>query len=190
MGEVNISKDNYEQIPVTQACCRDFLWKRVTIDKAFIFFDVNWREFSQNYLGHYCISFLKNYDSSCIFRWGYLSLQSITDKTAAMASSPDLVQYIADQCSGAGEIVSRKMFGDYGIYCDGKIFGLVCDDNLFIKPTEAGRKMLRSIELRPPYDSAKPYYYIADIDDAEYLSDLVRATCTDLPAPKPKRKKK
>ena len=45
-----------------------------------------------------------------------------------MASNEDFVQYIADQCGGAGEIVTKKMFGDYGIYCDGKIFGLICDD--------------------------------------------------------------
>ena len=47
-----------------------------------------------------------------------------------MASNPSFVQYIADQCSGAGEIITKKMFGDYGIYCDGKIFGLICDDCL------------------------------------------------------------
>ena len=47
-----------------------------------------------------------------------------------MASSIDFVQYIVDQCSKAGDIVAKKMFGDYGIYCDGKIFGLICDDKL------------------------------------------------------------
>ena len=31
-----------------------------------------------------------------------------------MASNADFVQYIADQCGGAGEIVAKKMFGDYG----------------------------------------------------------------------------
>ena len=56
-----------------------------------------------------------------------------------MASHADFVQYIADQCSGAGEIVTKKMFGDYGIYCNGKIFGLICDDCFYLKPTEAGR---------------------------------------------------
>ena len=45
-----------------------------------------------------------------------------------MASSTDFVQFITDQCAGAGDITTRKMFGDYGIYCDGKIFGLICDD--------------------------------------------------------------
>ena len=50
-----------------------------------------------------------------------------------MACRAEYVQYIADQCSDAGEITVRKMFGDYGIYLDGKIFGLICDDQLFIK---------------------------------------------------------
>ncbi|MBQ5461233.1 MAG: TfoX/Sxy family protein [Bacteroidaceae bacterium] len=105
-----------------------------------------------------------------------------------MACNADFVQYVADQCSGAGEIVTKKMFGDYGIYCNGVIFGLICDDHLFVKPTEAGRALLRCIDLRPPYDGAKDYFYIADVDDRHYLSELVSATCKALPKPKSKRK--
>ena len=105
-----------------------------------------------------------------------------------MASSTDFVQYIADQCSGAGEIVTRKMFGDYGIYCNGKIFGLICDDAFYLKPTEAGRKLLRTINMRPPYEGAKDYFFIADVDDHDYLSLLVRESCKELPEPKPKKK--
>lgn len=106
-----------------------------------------------------------------------------------MASNADFVQYIADQCSGAGEIVVRKMFGDYGIYCDGKIFGLICDNGFYLKPTDAVRGMLREVALRPPYDGAKDYFYITDIDDRDYLSALVRETCKALPEPRPKKKK-
>ena len=106
-----------------------------------------------------------------------------------MACNQDFVQYIADQCSEAGEITVRKMFGDYGIYCNGKIFGLICDDRLYLKLTEAGRKLLRSEKLRPPYDGAKNYFYIADVDDRRYLSSLVRATYEELPEPKPNKKK-
>lgn len=104
-----------------------------------------------------------------------------------MASSSDLVQYIADQCSGAGTIAVRKMFGDYGIYCDGKIFGLICDNRLYVKPTEAGRKVLKKETLQPPYDGAKPHFLIDEIDDREYLSCLVRETCRELPMPKPRK---
>ena len=105
-----------------------------------------------------------------------------------MASNLDFVEYIADQCAGAGEITVRKMFGDYGIYCDGKIFGLICDDNFYVKPTKAGKAMLRSVDMRPPYDGAKEYFYIADVDDRDYLSSLVSETCKELPMPKPKKK--
>ena len=105
-----------------------------------------------------------------------------------MASSPDFVQYIADQCAGAGEIVTKKMFGDYGIYCDGKIFGLICDDAFYLKPTDAVRLLLHTVDLRPPYDGAKDYFFIEDIDDRDYLKMLVVETCKVLPAPKPKKK--
>ena len=62
-----------------------------------------------------------------------------------MASQLDYVQYVADQAAGAGVITFRKMFGDYGIYCDGKIFGLICDDRFFVKPTQAGATLLLSL---------------------------------------------
>jgi len=106
-----------------------------------------------------------------------------------MASSPDFVQYIADQCARAGEITVKKMFGDYGIYCDGKIFGLICDDSLYLKPTDAVKPLLRVVELRPPYDGARDYYLIADVDDRDYLTTLVGETCKALPEPKPRKKR-
>ena len=106
-----------------------------------------------------------------------------------MASSSDFVQYIADQCSGAGEITVKKMFGDYGIYCDGKIIGLICDDCFYLKPTELVRGLLRVVDMRPPYEGAKDYFYIADVDDRDYLSQIVRETCKTLPEPKPKKRR-
>lgn len=106
-----------------------------------------------------------------------------------MACNPDLVQYIADQCADAGDISFKKMFGDYGIYCTGLLFGLVCDNCLYVKPTQAGREILPDVEMRPPYEGAKDYLYISDFDDKDLLSRLVKATCTDLlKTTKPKRR--
>jgi TfoX/Sxy family transcriptional regulator of competence genes len=59
-----------------------------------------------------------------------------------MASNQKFVDFITDQIRGAGDIVAKKMFGEYGIYSDGKIFGLICDNKLFIKPTPSGRKFI------------------------------------------------
>lgn len=104
-----------------------------------------------------------------------------------MASNPEYVQYIADQLSAAGEITYRKMFGDYGMYLDGKIFALICDDQFFVKITKAGRKLRPDLEEAPPYEGAKNYLLVEDIDDREALTELVTATCEELPAPKPKK---
>lgn len=105
-----------------------------------------------------------------------------------MASSPDLVQYISDQCSGAGVIDIKKMMGDYCIYCNGVLFGLICDNNLYVKVTEQGKAVLRELELRPPYPGAKNHFYISDIDDSDYLAALIKATIPALPLPKSRKK--
>ena len=97
-----------------------------------------------------------------------------------MACNKDLVQYIADQCADAGTITTKRMFGDYGIYCNGKIFGLICDDKLYVKQTEDGRKMLLTKVSCPPYEGARDYFLIREIDDHGYLGSLVRATCQAL----------
>lgn len=107
-----------------------------------------------------------------------------------MSCSAEFVQYIVDQCSGAGNIRVQKMFGDYGIYLDDKIFGLICDDQFFVKITEAGKKRMPGLEKAAPYEGAKEQFLISDVDDREKLADFVRVTCEELPAPKPKKKRK
>lgn len=62
---------------------------------------------------------------------------------------------IGSRGSDAGEITVRKMMGDYCIYCDGIIFGLICDDNLYVKITDAGREVVKEVVICPPYEGAK-----------------------------------
>lgn len=106
-----------------------------------------------------------------------------------MACNADFVQYVVEQCADAGEIVAKKMFGDYGIYCDGLLFGLICDNCLYVKPTDVGKTMLQEEILRAPYDGAKPYFFVRDIDDRTFLSCLVKVTCDSLLESKLKGKK-
>ncbi|HUS26062.1 MAG TPA: TfoX/Sxy family protein [Nevskiaceae bacterium] len=105
-----------------------------------------------------------------------------------MASDQKTVDYITEQMSTAGHIRSRKMFGEYAIYCDDKVIALVCDNQLFLKITEPGRTIVRSQTLAPPYPGAKDSFLIdnEDWDDARYLSQLVRVTADALPVPKKK----
>jgi len=106
-----------------------------------------------------------------------------------MASSIEFVEFIAGQLQEAGDITYRKMFGEYGIYCNGKIFGVICDSQLFLKITEAGRKLCPDLLEAPPYEGAKNYFLVEDVQDGEMLRALVTETCRELPEPKPKKRK-
>ena len=109
-----------------------------------------------------------------------------------MSSQQKTVDYILEQSAGAGMMTAKKMFGEYGLYCDGKIVALICDDQLFIKPSQAGRDYLGEVTDGEPFPGAKPYFLIEGDrwDDADWLAGLVKATADDLPAPKPKKAKK
>lgn len=97
---------------------------------------------------------------------------------------------MVDQIENAGQISFKHMFGEFGIYSEGKIFGLVCDNKLFIKPTEAGRSFIKNPVEAPPYPGAKNSFLIEDkLEDREWLSELVRVSVKELPEPKPKKKK-
>jgi len=107
-----------------------------------------------------------------------------------MASNLEFVEFIVDQIENAGVITYKKMFGEYAIYSDGKIFALVCDNQLFIKPTEGGRSFIGDVVEAPPYPGAKLSFLIGDkIDDREWISDLIRITVNELPEPKSKKMK-
>ena len=106
-----------------------------------------------------------------------------------LASDKEFVEFIVDQIVNVGTITYRKMFGEYAIYCNGKIVALVSDNQLFVKPTESGRAYIENVIEAPPYPGAKPYFLIeAQFEDSEWISNLIRLTAKELPEPKPQKK--
>lgn len=105
-----------------------------------------------------------------------------------MATKASTIEFLADQISQAGEIRYRKMFGEYALYCNEKVVAFVCDDSLFIKPTESGYKFLDESYGAPPYPGAKNYLKVPEDrwDDHEWLTDFVKATADSLPPQKNK----
>lgn len=107
-----------------------------------------------------------------------------------MASDQKFVDFVLEQIQNVGNITVKKMFGEYGIYADEKMFGVICDNKLFIKPTAGGKVFINDVVEAPPYPGAKPSFLIEDkIDDKDWLSELVRISVRELPASKPKKKK-
>jgi TfoX/Sxy family transcriptional regulator of competence genes len=104
-----------------------------------------------------------------------------------MATDREFIEFVVDQLGEAGPITSRKMFGEYCVYADQKVIALVCDNRLFMKPTEAGRAYAGDVVEAPPYPGAKPYFLIEGaLEDREWVSGLARITAANLPAPVPK----
>jgi TfoX/Sxy family transcriptional regulator of competence genes len=109
-----------------------------------------------------------------------------------MPTQQRTIDYLIEQAASVAALSVKPMFGEYGVYVDGKMIGSVCDDQLFLKPTAAGRVHAEPVSDAPPYPGAKPHLLIdADRwDDAEWLGKLMRVTAAELPAPKPRKAKR
>ena len=107
-----------------------------------------------------------------------------------MSNDPDFIQYVCDQVSDDCEVCYRHMFGGTTLYSKGKVVALICDNQLFVKPTEAGRAYIGNVTEAPAYEGSKDFFLIEDsIDDSDWLTELIRRTEHELPKPRPGKKK-
>ncbi len=107
-----------------------------------------------------------------------------------MGTEIQTAEFIVDQLAPL-DVRVHPMFGEYALYCDEKVVGFICDNTLFVKPTDAGGAIKPDLPLGKPYPGAKDYLQIAGdrIENREWLQRLIRATADVLPAPKPKQPK-
>jgi DNA transformation protein and related proteins len=104
-----------------------------------------------------------------------------------VGSKPQNLDFVLEQLSVDG-VSARKMFGEYAIYVRDKVVALFCDDQLFVKPTNAGRAFIGAVTERAPYPGAKPWLLVTGdrCEDGEWLSELITITASELPPPKKK----
>ena len=103
-----------------------------------------------------------------------------------MASSKEYLNFILEQLSGLEDITHRAMMGEYVLYYRGKVFGGIYDDRFLVKPTKSAIAMMPDAEMELPYEGAKEMILVNDVDNREFLRELVETMYEDLPAPKKK----
>jgi TfoX/Sxy family transcriptional regulator of competence genes len=104
-----------------------------------------------------------------------------------MATKADFIEYVREQLAGAGAVSFRRMFGEYAVYLDERVVALVCDNQLFVKPTAGGRAFLGTVTEAPPYPGASRYFLVDEaLESPQEVAQLIRITARELPAPKPK----
>ena len=107
-----------------------------------------------------------------------------------MASTKEYLEFVLEQLRDVEDITYRAMMGEYIIYCRGKIIGGIYDDRFLVKPVPSAKRLMPEAPFELPYEGAKEMLPVENIDDSEFLSELVYAMLDELPAPKPKKKKK
>jgi len=104
-----------------------------------------------------------------------------------MASSKEYLDFILEQLSDLNEVSYRAMMGEYIIYYRGKIVGGIYDDRFLVKPTKSAVAMMPNANMELPYDGAKEMLLVDDVDNKEFLRELLEAMHSELPAPKKKK---
>ena len=106
-----------------------------------------------------------------------------------MASSKEYLDYVLEQLSGLEDIAYKAMMGEYILYYCGKIVGGIYDDRFLVKDVPAARKMMPDADLELPYEGAKEMLLVDNVENREFLKELLDSMYPELPAPKPKKKK-
>ena len=104
-----------------------------------------------------------------------------------MASSKEYLDFVLEQLSEMDDISYKAMMGEYIIYYRGKIVGGVYDDRFLVKPVKAAKDMMPEAELELPYEGAKEMLLVDNIENKEFLRELLEGMYGELPAPKKKK---
>ena len=105
-----------------------------------------------------------------------------------MSSSKDYLEYIFEQLSDLEDISYRAMMGEYIIYYRGKIIGGIYDDRFLVKPVKSAMAMMPDASMELPYEGAKEMILVDDVEDRDFLSELLESMYDELPAHKKKGK--
>ena len=104
-----------------------------------------------------------------------------------MASGKEYLDFILEQLSGLENVTYRAMMGEYIIYYRGKIVGGIYDDRFLVKPTKSALEMMPDADREIPYEGAKEMLLVDNVDNREFLAELLTAMYEELPAPKKKK---
>lgn len=105
-----------------------------------------------------------------------------------MATDREFLDYVAEQIDLGGRLTHKRLFGEFALYVDEKVVAFVCDNSVFIKPSQAVARLAPDLPQRPPYPGASNYP-VADelLDDSDAIRRLILETALLMPEPKAKK---
>ncbi len=128
----------------------------------------------------------KKYSRELLDKYQDIIILSRRKVETDMASTKEYLDFVLEQLSELDEISYRAMMGEYILYYRGRVFGGIYDDRLLVKPVPAAVNLMPDATMELPYDGAKEMILVDDVDNREFLCELVEAMYEELPAPKKK----
>ena len=109
-----------------------------------------------------------------------------------MATQKETVEFVLEKLRHSKTFSARAMFGEYALYAKGKVVGLICDDQLFVKIVPASKDLESICDKSAPYPGAKPHYLVEEhqFSTPTSLPEILLAISKSLPTKKAKAKKK
>ena len=104
-----------------------------------------------------------------------------------MASSKEYLDFILEQLSELDDVSHRAMMGEYIVYYRGKVLGGIYDDRFLVKPTKSAAAMMPNADVELPYDGVKEMLLVDNVDNKDFLRELLEAMYAELPVPKKKK---
>jgi TfoX/Sxy family transcriptional regulator of competence genes len=120
-------------------------------------------------------------------RSGSAFLPGLFSRRMIMASSKEYLDFILEQLSGVDGITHKQMMGEYILYMNGRIIGGIYDDRFLVKPTKSAKAMMPDADMELPYEGAKEMLLVDNVDNGDFLTQLLTAVYDELPAPKTKK---
>ncbi len=79
------------------------------------------------------------------------------------------------------------MMDEFILYYRGKIVGGIYDDRFLVKPTKSVLERMPDADREIPYEGAREMLLVDNVDNREFLTELLTSMYDELPKPKKKK---
>ena len=98
-----------------------------------------------------------------------------------MATTKEYHDYIIECLNKAGQVTSKKMMGEYCLYCYGTLFGGIYDNRFLVKQTETSKKLLVESPLELPYEGSKsPMFLVSEFENTDFMKQLLEGMIKEI----------
>lgn len=103
-----------------------------------------------------------------------------------MSTQKETVEFILQKLGEPDKFSVRAMFGEYALYASGKVVGLICNDQLYVKILPESKELEDICEKDEAYPGSKPYYLVEEVQlsQIQNLPEILFNIAKSLPVPK------